>query len=370
MAPAHAAPSFEDLLARDDLAWMGQNTTHLEPPAQVLAAIEESVARREFQLYAPAGGFSRLRELIVEDLGLTDAGAQAWVTNGAVGGLHHVVVTLAPGLSQVVATDPGWPWPARFGALAGVPTVTVPVYDAAAGFKLTAEQLAGVIRDDSLVYLIDPLNPLGSRYTRAELEPIVELARSTRSWIVHDCTYRHFATGHTLVAELYPERTITTYSFSKWLGLAGLRVGAFVARADLLDRLTQVPSNPLGAGIVAQRAALAGLQVRAPWLEHLRALNRTHLEVVEQVVAETGFGQVLVPGSQGNFLAVDVSATGRTSQQVCDALLAHDVFIRPGTYQSPEFGERFVKVSTTVPTAWVDRFAAAWRTLTPAGGAA
>jgi hypothetical protein len=36
------------------------------------------------------------------------------------------------------------------------------------------------------------------------------------------------------------------------------------------------------------------------------------------------------------------------------------VFIRPGTYQSPRFGERFVKVSTSVPPDWAQRFAAAW----------
>ena len=43
------------------------------------------------------------------------------------------------------------------------------------------------------------------------------------------------------------------------------------------------------------------------------------------------------------------------------------MFIRPGTYQSPRFGERFVKVSTSVPEAWGERFAAAWSSLsTPA----
>lgn len=365
-ALAPAAPSFEELLGRPDVAWMGQNTLHLDPPAEVVAAIDESVARREYQLYAPAGGLTRLRELVVADLGLPDA--QAWVTNGAVDGLHHTVTTLAPRLSQVVATDPGWPWPARFAQVAGVPTVAVPVYDAASGYKLTAAQLAGVIRERSLVYLIDPLNPLGSRYTRAELEPIVELARATSSWIVHDCTYRHFASGHTLVAELYPERTITTYSFSKWLGLAGLRVGALVASGDLLTELTAVPSNPLGAGIVAQRAALAGLEVRGPWLATVRSVNRRNLEAVEAVVAETGFGEVVVPGSHGNFLAVDVSATGVHAEDACARLMADGVFVRPGTYQSPGFGERFVKVSTTVPEAWVERFAAGWRAL--AGGAA
>jgi aspartate/methionine/tyrosine aminotransferase len=297
---------FEALLKRPDLVWMGQNTTHLEPPPEVTQALLDSTRRREFQFYAPALGLAELRELIVADLGLP--GSTAMITDGAVGGLYHICTVLAPGLSRLITTDPGWPWPGRFVHLQGVPVTAVEVYSAEAGYKLTAAALAEVIEPGSLLYLIDPLNPLGSSYRRDELEAIVELARAHDAIVVHDCTYRHFADGHTLVAGLYPEGTLTTYSFSKWLGLAGLRLGAVVGRPELLGR----PSH-------------------------------------------------------GNFLAVDIDGSGLTADQVCAALLERDVFIRSGTYQSPAFGERFVKVSTSVPTAWAERFAAAWASLSPGG---
>jgi aspartate/methionine/tyrosine aminotransferase len=358
------APSFEALLARPDLAWMGQNTTHLEPPPEVVAALLDSTRRHEFQWYAPALGFEELRELIAADLGLP--GRAVMVTDGAVGGLHHVCTALASGLSRLITTDPGWPWPGRFVALEGVPVTAVEVYSAEAGYRLSAAALAEVIEPRSLIYLIDPLNPLGSSYGRAELEAIVALARAHDAIIVHDCTYRHFADGHTLVAELYPEATLTTYSFSKWLGLAGLRLGAVVGHPDLLERLTATPSNPLGANIQAQRAAIAGLKVKEPWLRELRATTRRNQGTVTAAVERSGFGRVLVQPSQGNFLAVDISGHGWSADQVCAALLAQDVFIRSGTYQSPAFGERFVKISTSVPPAWADRCAAAWATLDPA----
>jgi len=352
------APSFEALLRRPDLAWMGQNTTHLEPPAEVVAALLDSTRRREFQFYAPALGFEELRELIVADLGL--AGCEAMITDGAVGGLHHICTALAPGLSRLITTDPGWPWPGRFVQLEGVPVTAVEVYSAEAGYKLGAAELARVIEPGALLYLIDPLNPLGSSYRRDELEAIVELARAHDVIIVQDCTYRHFADGHTLVAELYPEATLTTYSFSKWLGLAGLRLGAIVGRPALLDRLTATPSNPLGASIAAQRAAIAGLKVKDSWLRELRQANRRNQQIVIRAVERGPFGRVLVQPSHGNFLAVDIGGHGWTADQVCAALLERDVFIRSGTYQSPAFGDRFVKISTSVPAAWAERFAAAW----------
>jgi aspartate/methionine/tyrosine aminotransferase len=360
-----AAPSFEALLQRPNLAWMGQNTTHLEPPAEVVTALLDSTRQREFQFYAPALGFTELRELIVADLGL--AGSTAMITDGAVGGLHHICTALAPGLSRLITTDPGWPWPGRFVELEGVPVTAVEVYSAAAGYKLSAAALAAVIEPGALLYLIDPLNPLGSSYDRDELEAIVEVARAHGAIVVHDCTYRHFADGHTLVAELYPEATLTTYSFSKWLGLAGLRLGAVVGRPELLDPLAATPSNPLGANIQAQRAAIAGLKVKDPWLRRLRQVNRRNQQIVTQAVERSALGRVLVEPSQGNFLAIDVSGPGWTADRVCAALLERDVFIRSGTYQSPAFGDRFVKVSTSVPTAWAERFAAAWAELEPGG---
>jgi aspartate/methionine/tyrosine aminotransferase len=357
--------SFEALLKRPGLVWMGQNTTHLEPPPEVIEALEESTRRREFQFYAPALGLAELRELIVADLSLP--GCTAMITDGAVGGLYHICTTLAPELSRLITTDPGWPWPGRFVRLQGVPVTAVEVYSAEAGYKLSAAALAAVIEPRSLLYLIDPLNPLGSSYHRDELEAIVELARAHDAIVVHDCTYRHFADGHTLVAGLYPEGTLTTYSFSKWLGLAGLRLGAVVGRPELLGRLTETPSAPLGASITAQRAAIAGLRVKEPWLRELRRVNGRNQQTVTEAVERTPFGRVLVRPSHGNFLAVDIDGSGLTADQVCAALLERDVFIRSGTYQSPAFGERFVKVSTSVPTAWAERFAVAWASLSPGG---
>jgi len=352
-----SAPSFEALLDRPDMVWMGQNTTHVEPSGEVLDAISESLARREFQLYAPAAGFARLRALIVEDLGIPDL--DCWVTDGAVGGLHQVVTTLAPSLSRVITGDPGWPWPARFAGVSGVPVDVVRVYETARRL-LTADLIEPVIEKGALLYLIDPLNPLGSSYTRGELAEIVELARAHEAFVVHDATYRHFADEHTLAVALYPERTITTYSLSKWLGLAGFRVGAIVAAPELLSRLTSVPGNPLGAGIVSQRAAIAGLEVRHAWLSKVRGVNRRNLESIEELMARTPGARVVVPGSQGNFLAVDVSESPWSAEGLCEAILDEDVFIRPGTYQSPAFGNRFVKISTAVPEAWADRFRAVW----------
>ena len=88
-----------------------------------------------------------------------------------------------------------------------------------------------------------------------------EIARGVGAYLLHDCTYRDFAENHVLAADLYPEGAITIYSFSKWLGLAGLRIGAVVADHRIIERLAPYSAATLGSSVVAQRAAQAGLAV-------------------------------------------------------------------------------------------------------------
>ena len=346
---------FDGLVDRRSLVWMGQNTTHLEPPPEVLAAITESVERREFQIYAPPLGLEQLRELIALDLGLR--GHEVIVTDGAVSGLYHICKQLGADISELVTTDPGWPWPEQFLAAVGKPARVIDVYDGAVGYKLAEAKLIERIKPGSLIYLIDPLNPLGSSYSADELQRVCAIAQQARCIVVHDCTYRHFARNPALAAHYYPEGTLTTYSFSKWLGLAGFRIGAILAPPVLAARLAAAPPNSLGSSIVAQRAAIAGLKIRKPWVERLRTVNWTNQQIIVEATREAGLGQPVVYPSDGNFLAIDISSTGRTGDALAAAFLTHDVFIRSGTYQSKISGQRFVKISTGVPTEWARRCA-------------
>ena len=71
------------------------------------------------------------------------------------------------------------------------------------------------------IFLIDPINPLGSTYPKEEKKAICDLAEDHDFWIIDDITYRDFAPNHVLAADILPEKTITGYSVSKNCGLAG-----------------------------------------------------------------------------------------------------------------------------------------------------
>jgi aspartate/methionine/tyrosine aminotransferase len=185
---------------------------------------------------------------------------------------------------------------------------------------------------------------------------IASIARACGAVLVHDCTYRHFAEGHTLAARFDMEGTITTYSFSKWLGAAGLRVGAAVAAPDLIRRLAAAPPNNLGSNVVSQRAAMAGLRVKHEWFPDVQRVQRRNQARIKDAAEKIrGFYLPVYP-SNGNFLVIECLEGGVQPEALVAAMQEHRILIRHGAYHTARFGHRFIKVSTTVPEAWVDEF--------------
>lgn len=346
---------FDRLINTPDLIWLGQNTNHFPTHPAVRQAMLDCIESEEYHAYAPPAGLEQLRELILEDIGLP--GASVFVTDGAIEGLYHACRTLCRPGDQFVTADPGWRWPIAFSKASGAEVVEVPIYGSDCGYRLQADRLAAVVGERTrLIYLVDPNNPLGTCYGEDEIAAIADVARGVGAYLIHDCTYRHFAEHHTLAARFYPERTITTYSFSKWLGLAGLRVGAIIAEPTVIEELASAPPNNLGSNILSQRAAIAGLRVKAEWLPEVRRRQRANQERVRDAALRIDGLAVPVYPSNGNFMIVDVSAAGLAPLALCEALRERKVMIRHAGYHSDRFAQRFVKISTSVPEEWIETF--------------
>ena len=346
---------FDRLVNTPGLRWMGQNTNHATPHPAVIEAMEKCIRDEEFHIYAPPAGLEELRHGIVADLGLT--GQAALLSDGAVASLYHVCHTLLGPGDEFITTDPTWNWPMAFARSVGATVTQIPIYGEEHGYRLAPERLRAAITPKTrVIYLVDPNNPLGSACTAAEIDAIAAIAREAGAYLIHDCTYRHFAYDHTLAATRYPERTITIYSFSKWLGLAGMRVGAVVAHPDVIEQLAGAPPNNLGSNILSQRAALAGLRIKDEWFPQVLAQQRANQKLIKD--ASDRIPGLLMPvyPSNGNFIVLECGKAGVKPEALVAAYQKHDIMIRQGAYHTPNFGDRFIKVSTSVPTAWVQEF--------------
>ncbi len=346
---------FDELSATPGLFWLGQNTNHIDSHPAVREAMIRSIEAGEFNAYAPPLGFEALRAAIVADLGTP--GAEALVTEGGVNALAMVCRARCKPGTTLVTTDPTWKWPCLFARQQGAEVIEIPIYDAACGYRLTAEALrAHVDERTAIIYVVDPNNPLGIRYTADEIAAFAAIARDCGALLVHDCTYRDFADGHMPALHAAPEGAVVTLSFSKWLGLAGLRIGALVASPTLFEEFAGTSPSVLGASVVAQRAAMAGLSVKPEWMTTVRGIDRANKAMIHEASSAIDGLSLPVYPSHGNFLVLETIDAGVKPEALVECYRRQGIMIRQGTYHTQRFGDRFVKVSTSVPPAWVEKF--------------
>lgn len=347
---------FDELCNDKSLMWMGQNTNHFDPHPSVLKAIADSIAQGEYHIYAPPLGLEELRHLILEDMGLRGK-ASVIVTNGAIEALFNACISFNESGKDFITTDPSWAWPMNFARKRDANVIQIPIYNDDNQYKLDIDALeAAVTPDTRMIYLVDPNNPLGTCHTREEIQRITEIAKSVGAYLVHDSTYRHFSPDYVSSYTYYPEKTILTYSFSKWLGLAGMRLGAAIASSENIEILAAAPSNNLGCNIVAQRGAIAGLKSKDEWFPTVMArLHRNQQKVYDAALKIPGFKVPIFP-SQANFLIIETEGANVAPEALVDAYKKQNIMIRQGTYHTKRFGHRFVKISLTVPEEWVDKF--------------
>jgi len=174
---------------------------------------------------------------------------------------------------------------------------------------------------------------------------------------LHDITYRDFARKHHLAADYAPDHTITIYSFSKIFGMAGLRIGAIIALPDIMASIRSIVINDLGTNVVSQTGAIAALKSKSQWIDHIRDTTRNNQKIIKEAVDQVEGAFIPVYPSDGNMIAIDLKGTGIDPQAMTDYLLEKKVFIRQGSYTSKLFGDRYVRVSFSVPEEQVKIFA-------------
>lgn len=346
---------FDDLHNQKDLKWLGQNTNHYKSHDYVISEMIQSIKSEEFHYYAPPLGLEELRTLVLNRLGLKNL--VSLITDGAVSALYHICKELCSSTEQLITTDPTWAWPIHFAQSTGAEVIQIPIFGKEYNYTLDPDRLKGYIsKNTKLLYLVDPNNPLGTCFSKEQILKIVEIAEDNDITIIHDCTYRDFADDHHLIANYYPENTITIWSFSKWLGLAGMRLGTIVTSEKIMEKIGQFPPNILGSNIVAQRGAIAGLKIMDEWFPRVFKLQRENQKNVFEMINNTKGFEIPIYPSNGNFVIIEIDDEEITPEAISSCYAEHKILVRQGSYHTKEFGNKFVKVSLSVPKEWVDEF--------------
>ena len=357
-----AAPAFDAFRYAhahwEEVAWLSQNTNHLVPAGPIHAALEAAIRERRYVGYPLALGDPELLELVRTDLGLS--GVTPFLTGGGTESLYMIARALLKPGDEVIASDPSYLIIHRFIDLSGARVRTLDIYRPP--YRLTADRVQEAIGPATrMILLIDPLNPLGAGYPREEVRALAEIAHDHHLTLLNDVTYRDFSDGHALAAEFAPEETVTVWSVSKNCGLAGLRLGGFLAPRELAATIARYNTNDLGVNVLAQVAAKAALRSKPSWIGEVVRQTRANGERIREVVATVPGATLPVFPSRANMTIVDIAPTGVAPEALQEELLRRDgVFVRAGNYLSPTHGRNFFRLSFSNPPADIERFAAAF----------
>ncbi len=238
---------------------------------------------------------------------------------------------VAPG-DKVVCNDPSWFMFDRWAAMAEAQVHRVPVLPGSgdAPFDHHLQALAAAVDARTrLVYLVSPGNPLGQVLQRRAFEDFLA-AVPPHVPVVVDEAYIEFADDPQALRchELVPHTDrllIGLRTFSKFYGLAGLRVGyAFGTQAAmrLLGRLEQL----FCVGALSERAALAALEdeVHAQATRHLVASEKSRMRA--RLAAA---GLAAVP-SQTHFMLVECPLPAAQAELLWQAFLSRGLLLPRG----------------------------------------
>lgn len=309
----------------DRIVKLDANENLYGPHPEVLKA----VARAPFHIY-PDPGQQRLRECIA---GWLDVDAAQVVAGTGADDLIDVIIRLVMPPAVAIAT-PTFGMYRFLATIARARPVEVPRRP---DFALDTEAIgAAVAAGARIVFLTSPNNPTGNPAGRDEVAALCQLG----ALVVVDEAYIEFA-GETSLPLLdeYPNLVVLR-TFSKWAGLAGLRVGYSVSHPELASYMMAM-KQPYNVNVAAEAGAIAAI-------EHFGEVRETIAAIVaerDRMAALCGALGWLTPlPSQANFVLMRVE--GRAAKEVASALRARGVLVR--FYDRPDL-DNYIRISAGRP---------------------
>jgi len=320
---------------------LASNENALGPSPEAVRAMRRALASAH--LYPDGGGFY-LREALARKLGVERGNIILGAgSNEVIEFLFHTFV--APG-DEVIVGDRAFVIYSIMAKLFQARCVEVPFRDG------HTHDLAGmrdaITAKTKLVFIANPNNPSGTRVSNAALDKFIRSLPAHVLCVLDEAYYEFLDDPPPSIVWAKRRNVVVLRTFSKIVGLAGLRLGYGVAPKECISLMQRV-RQPFNTNAVAQAGALAALG-DAGHIRRTKTMTRQGLKHLYREFDRLGFEYV---PSQANFVLVRVGNGGAVFQ----ALQRRGVIVRPmGGYKLPEW----IRVTVGLPEE-NQRFIAALR---------
>ncbi|WP_434597171.1 histidinol-phosphate aminotransferase family protein [Pseudomonas sp. R4-83] len=236
------------------------------------------------------------------------------LTNGADQAIDLVIRLLFSPGNRVVVPSPVFSFYYQMLSINGVEPVIVEFEKQVQGFGLSTASVVEALQTSQGLILCNPNNPLGVKLDPEQLAILVDACvKQNKPLIVDECYFEYLQ--HSCLTLFGNVRQLFVIrSFSKYFGLAGLRLGYVVTQPESVRELMKV-RGPWDVNHVAVKAAMYCLQNQATLRLAHEKLDRIKSDIIEVCRANS----IVVLESDTNFLLIQDQHDGRLANAFAKA---------------------------------------------------
>lgn len=325
------------------MAWADPFMPDKSLPVHIEKALMAAIKADMAPHYTAPIGSDQLKEKIAKKLKLKNnldvvPNRNILITPGSDSGLYYAILPFIEDGDEVIIPCPSYPNNFLDVEIMGGKVVPM-VLKEEDGFQIDKATLESLISPKTkMILMTHPNNPTTTVFNRNSLEAISDACINHDLILVCDQAFEDYTYENEMITPAsLPgmfERTVTVFSFSKGMGLSGLRVGYLVTCDKIMDSLYANAVGVIGAtSTSAQQAIMAALDDSSFMNEFETAFDYRRKKAYEIL---SGIPDVKVSMPQSGFLIwLDVSKYGTADEVAALLLKEAKVSCNAGDFYGP-----------------------------------
>jgi histidinol-phosphate aminotransferase len=276
----------------------------------ILLSAKKSSDVREY----PLGGAERLIDMISKFIKVPSS--MIGVGNGSDQILDLILSNFASKETKVLTSNPTFGFFEERCKLYSIPLITIPFSNS---MKLDIKDFMKQSKDADILYLDSPNNPTGFQFSKNDL---TKLIKSFEGLVIIDEAYGEFSDYSLANMVKTQENLIVVQTLSKSFGLAGLRLGYFIANKKFTDAFMTVLQYPYPLSTITIESGISALEKSHLMKDAIDNIKTERKRIVQTLQKYDSFE---VFDSKANFVLFDAHGSYK---RVFAALAEQGISIR------------------------------------------
>ena len=262
----------------------------------------------------PLGRTEKLVEALSKYLKISPS--MIGVGNGSDQILDLILANFANKKIKILTSEPTFSFFEERCKLYSIPTIKIPF---SKDMTLDINKFISKSKNADLLYLDSPNNPTGFQFPKNDIQKLIKKFDGP---VIIDEAYGDFGEYSLVSSTKNQNNLIVVRTFSKEFGLAGLRLGYFVANKSLVDVFTRVIQYPYPLNTLAIESGIFALQKVKQITNIAKQIKQERQRIIENLRKTEAFE---VFNSNANFVLFDARGGDR---RIYTALIEQGISIR------------------------------------------